>query len=81
MNYTTQMDAAKKGIITKEMQVVAEKEGINHGDNSSVNVHYSGTMGVVIEGCLKKIPSVGFSLCNHAKMQILRPLSLIYNVS
>ena len=33
--------------------------GINHGDNSSVNVHYSGTMGVVIEGCLKGIPSVG----------------------
>ena len=24
--------------------------GINHGDNSAVNVHYSGTMGVVIEG-------------------------------
>ncbi len=39
--------------------------GINHGDNSSVNVHYSGTMGVVIEGCLKGIPSVGFSLCNQ----------------
>ncbi len=39
--------------------------GINHGDNSSVNVHYSGTMGVVIEGCLKRIPSVGFSLCDH----------------
>lgn len=40
--------------------------GINHGDNSSVNVHYSGTMGVVIEGCLKHIPSVGFSLCDHS---------------
>ncbi len=39
--------------------------GINHGDNSSINVHYSGTMGVVIEGCLKGIPSVGFSLCDH----------------
>lgn len=26
MNYTTQMDAARKGIITKEMNVVAEKE-------------------------------------------------------
>lgn len=39
--------------------------GINHGDNSSVNVHYSGTMGVVIEGCLKGIPSIGFSLCSH----------------
>ncbi|WP_300725155.1 5'/3'-nucleotidase SurE [uncultured Bacteroides sp.] len=40
--------------------------GINHGDNSSVNVHYSGTMGVVIEGCLKGVPSIGFSLCNHS---------------
>ena len=26
MNYTTQMDAAKKGIITKEMTIVADKE-------------------------------------------------------
>lgn len=39
--------------------------GINHGDNSAVNVHYSGTMGVVIEGCLKEIPSVGFSHFSH----------------
>ena len=39
--------------------------GINHGDNSATNVHYSGTMGVVIEGCLNGIPSIGFSLCNH----------------
>lgn len=39
--------------------------GINHGDNSAVNVHYSGTMGVVIEGCLKGVPSVAFSLCSH----------------
>lgn len=29
MNYTTQMDAAKKGIITQEMKVVANKEGKN----------------------------------------------------
>ena len=26
MNYTTQMDAARKGIITKEMEIVAKKE-------------------------------------------------------
>ena len=39
--------------------------GINHGDNSATNVHYSGTMGVVIEGCLNGIPSIGFSLCSH----------------
>lgn len=38
--------------------------GINHGDNASVNVHYSGTMGVTIEGCLKGVPSVAFSSCN-----------------
>ncbi|GIM28902.1 phosphomethylpyrimidine synthase [Clostridium polyendosporum] len=29
MNYTTQMDAARKGIITKEMTVVAEKENMD----------------------------------------------------
>ena len=39
--------------------------GINHGDNSAVNVHYSGTMGVVIEGCLKGVSSIGYSLCDH----------------
>lgn len=39
--------------------------GINHGDNSSVNSHYSGTMGIVMEGCMKNIPSVAFSLCNE----------------
>lgn len=29
MKYTTQMDAAKKGIVTKEMKCVAEKEGMD----------------------------------------------------
>ncbi len=50
--------------------------GINHGDNGSVNVHYSGTMGITIEGCMKYIPSVGFSLCdfsNDADFSPLRP--------
>lgn len=40
--------------------------GINHGDNSSVSVHYSGTMGIVLEGCMKGIPSIGFSLCDFS---------------
>lgn len=39
--------------------------GINHGDNSSVNTHYSGTMGVAQEGCLKYVPSIAFSNCNY----------------
>lgn len=50
--------------------------GINHGDNASVNVHYSGTMGAAIEGCLKSIPSIGFSLCDYredADFTMLRP--------
>lgn len=50
--------------------------GINHGDNASVNAHYSGTMGVVLEGCMKYIPSVAFSLCDHrddADFSPLRP--------
>ena len=50
--------------------------GINHGDNASVNTHYSGTMGVTIEGCLKYIPSVAFSLCDQradADFEPLRP--------
>lgn len=39
--------------------------GINHGDNASISVHYSGTMGAVFEGCMKGIPSIGFSLYLH----------------
>lgn len=40
--------------------------GINHGNNEGMNVHYSGTMNVVIESTMKSIPSVGFSLMNFA---------------
>ena len=50
--------------------------GINHGVNASVNAHYSGTMGVTLEGCMKYIPSVAFSLCDHrddADFEPLRP--------
>ncbi|MBE6292354.1 MAG: 5'/3'-nucleotidase SurE [Bacteroidales bacterium] len=48
--------------------------GVNHGDNSGVNVHYSGTMGIVIEGCMKGIPSIGFSLDNHSPEADFEPL-------
>ena len=50
--------------------------GINHGDNASVNTHYSGTMGVVMEGCMKHIPSVAYSLCDYradADFEPMRP--------
>ena len=48
--------------------------GINHGDNASVNTHYSGTMGVTLEGCMKYIPSVAFSLCDHSDDADFHPL-------
>lgn len=40
--------------------------GINHGSNAAINVIYSGTMGAAFEGCENRIPSIGFSLCDHS---------------
>ncbi len=48
--------------------------GINHGDNSSVNSHYSGTMGVVSEATLQGYPAVAFSLCDHSARADFSPL-------
>ena len=39
--------------------------GINHGSNSSISVHYSGTIGGAREGALNGIPSIGFSLLDY----------------
>lgn len=39
--------------------------GINHGDNASSNVLYSGTMSAAVEGAMENIPSIGFSLSDH----------------
>lgn len=54
---------ARNTVLEREPDLVVA--GINHGDNSGTNVHYSGTMGAVIEGCLNGIPSIGYSLDNH----------------
>ncbi len=54
---------ARHAILDREPDLILS--GINHGDNAGINVHYSGTMGAVYEGCLNGIPSVGFSLCDH----------------
>jgi 5'-nucleotidase len=40
--------------------------GVNHGNNSSTNVLYSGTMSAAVEGALENIPSIGFSLDDFA---------------
>lgn len=56
--------------------------GINHGDNASCSVHYSGTMGAVIEGCLKGWQSIGFSLRTLKKTANFEPFfESIVNIS
>lgn len=40
--------------------------GINHGSNASISIVYSGTMAAVIEGCIYRIPSIGFSLLDFS---------------
>jgi len=53
--------------------------GINHGDNASVNAHYSGTMGAAGEGALQGLPAVAFSLCDtrpDADFEPLKPYLL-----
>ena len=63
----TPVDCVKLGI----SEVLGRKPdlvvtGINHGSNASICVHYSGTMGAAIEGCIFKVPSIGFSLLSHS---------------
>lgn len=41
--------------------------GINHGDNASISLHYSGTVGAVIEACMKGVPAIAYSLRTHKK--------------
>ena len=50
--------------------------GINHGNNCSVNVLYSGTMGACFAGCEHGILSIGFSIDDHSMevdLQYLQP--------
>ena len=74
----TPVDCVKLALeeLCKERRPQMVIGGINHGDNASVNAHYSGTMGVTLEGCMKYIPSLAFSLCTHdwfADFESLRP--------
>ena len=40
--------------------------GINHGSNSSVSIHYSGTVGAVREGAINYLPGIAFSLLDYS---------------
>lgn len=62
----TPVDCVKLGI----SEIAGRKpdllvSGINHGSNANICVHYSGTMGAALEGCIFKVPSIGYSLLDH----------------
>ncbi|MCF0195432.1 MAG: 5'/3'-nucleotidase SurE [Bacteroidaceae bacterium] len=66
----TPMDCVKLGLhVLCKRRPDLIVSGVNLGNNATVNTHYSGTIGAVIEGCLKGIPSIGFSLdCADASL-------------
>jgi 5'-nucleotidase len=64
----TPVDCVKFGtkVVGKGREFDLVVSGINHGTNSSINVIYSGTMSAAVEGSIEGIPSIGFSLDDHA---------------
>jgi 5'-nucleotidase len=60
----TPVDCVKLAVyeILKDRKPDLLVSGINHGDNCSTNVLYSGTMSAAVEGAMENIPSIGFSL-------------------
>lgn len=51
---------AMDGLLTRRPDLVVS--GINHGDNASVSIHYSGTVGAALEACMKNVPAIAYSL-------------------
>lgn len=71
----TPVDCVKMALnLFKERKFDLVIGGINHGDNASVNAHYSGTVGVATEGTLQGYPSVAFSLCDYSMKANFEPL-------
>lgn len=84
----TPVDCVKLGIY----EIMKRKpdllvSGINHGENISTNVLYSGTMSAAVEGAMENIPSIGFSLCDFksdadfdgAKMIVEKVVKMVFN--
>jgi len=54
---------ALSGLVKKKPDFVVS--GINHGQNTAVNILYSGTVSAATEGYLSGIKSLAFSLASH----------------
>jgi len=62
---------AMDGLLTEKPDLVVS--GINHGENASVCIHYSGTVGAALEACMKQIPAIAFSLKTKSQECNFRP--------
>lgn len=62
---------ALDGLLTRRPDLVVS--GINHGDNASVSIHYSGTVGAALEACMKGVPAIAFSLKTKSQQCDFRP--------
>ena len=62
---------AMDGLLTKKPDLVVS--GINHGDNASVSIHYSGTVGAALEACMKNVPAIAYSLKTKSQQCDFRP--------
>ena len=62
---------ALDGLLTEKPDLMVS--GINHGDNASVSIHYSGTVGAALEACMKQVPAIAFSLKTKSHQCDFRP--------
>lgn len=64
----TPVDCVKLALnlIVKDRKPQMIFSGINHGFNGSIAIHYSGTMGAAMEGCMAGYPSIGISINSHS---------------
>lgn len=51
--------------------------GINHGDNASISLHYSGTVGATLEASMKGIPAIAYSLRTNKSSCDFTPYSAV----
>ena len=62
---------AMDGLLPEKPDLVVS--GINHGDNASVSIHYSGTVGAALEACMKNVPAIAYSLKTKSQQCNFRP--------
>ncbi len=64
----TPVDCVKiaRYVVLKDRTIDLCVSGINHGNNLSISILYSGTLSAAMEGSLEGIRSIGFSLDNYS---------------